>query len=286
MANTHLAHTIVLLCFAVTGLAGVCLSVGISNYPWTTEGETFLRTKIPIQKSLEGSLVYVTRSRGLIDNAAEVDELSIFRSDIRRLKLYCFHVFGSAVRQLIVVNNAIASLGIGQHGQRVARGFPRFYAFSFGLGPPIDVGVLIRRLDYLHYIPFDKNIGWGVPIISQFVVQGGGCCLSTILERTAFYMHAFKSESDPCPILSHIESLGFLKGAVGDDGISRYKDEGESLYSYFKRFSPFGLCIIAYFMCFYGLWNLQLGPQDWRGDVAVLAGLGAFMYGFGLILNR
>jgi len=33
------------------------------------------------------------------------------------------------------------------------------------------------------------------------------------------------------------------------------------------------------------MWNLKLGPEDWRGIAALFVGIPSFMYGFYLLLG-
>jgi hypothetical protein len=60
---------------------------------------------------------------------------------------------------------------------------------------------------------------------------------------------------------------------------------GGHFHEYLEEFPAAFLGVVGYFMCFYGIWNLKLGPQDWRGFLALALGIASFVYGFRLFLD-
>ena len=48
----------------------------------------------------------------------------------------------------------------------------------------------------------------------------------------------------------------------------------------------FFLCALSFYFIHYGIWNLKLGPADWRGTFSLYGGIAGFLYGFYLFMGR
>jgi hypothetical protein len=60
-------------------------------------------------------------------------------------------------------------------------------------------------------------------------------------------------------------------------GVERHNSKSTALKSYFGFFTEFFFFALAYKLIVYAIWNVHYGPQDWRGDIAVVGVLLSFI---------
>jgi hypothetical protein len=97
-----------------------------------------------------------------------------------------------------------------------------------------------------------------------------------------------RSELEPSCVSATLGSIGGFLGRAEYkqccEGVSSDKEQRQSGDKKLKIFACF-VFVLGVGLNFYGMWNLQLGPDNWRGVVAVIVGLLIFMYGFVLFLK-
>jgi hypothetical protein len=72
----------------------------------------------------------------------------------------------------------------------------------------------------------------------------------------------------------------FLGLIVSNRSIGNNRDECRNFNSKLPPLPTIVCALLGLVLISYGMWNLKLGPQDWRGGVALLTGIGSWWFGF------
>jgi hypothetical protein len=130
--------------------------------------------------------------------------------------------------------------------------------------------------------------GWGMAEIFQRQVNVGSELMVGTIEKLKGYWARLpypRSFAHDQGVMGDVSSiLAFAENEPGYYGVTSNKEQREGRYHKLKIFAAC-MFVFGIGLNFYGMWNLQIGPDDWRGVVSVIIGLACFMYGFGLFIH-
>ena len=116
--------------------------------------------------------------------------------------------------------------------------------------------------------------------------------VGSFLDPELLFSITIRSLRSVCRASSSLDSsLGLMTGedhfaphANSNSGIGQ---DSQKCQRFNNQLVPLAACFLVFGagLNFYGMWNLKIGPEDWRGIVGLLVGILCFAYGFSLLLD-